>query len=111
MTRTKYFCMCGALCLFVSFGVSRSQGVASENADIAGEGPRELVFEPVRIDGPFHDPAKHTYWFGPFAECSSVLDINVDGKLDIAAGRNFYLAPDWKKYADYRDGAETNGPD
>jgi hypothetical protein len=32
------------------------------------------------------EPARHTYWFGPFAECSSVLDINGDG-------------------------AETNGPD
>jgi len=75
------------------------------------DAPRELVFEPVRIDGPVHNPAKHTFWFGPFAECSSVLDINGDGKIDIAAGRNFYIAPDWKKYADYRDGAETNGPD
>ncbi len=80
-------------------------------ADPAAEAPKELVFVPVRIDGPVHDPAKHTYWFGPFAECSSVLDIDGDGKLDIAAGRNYYLAPDWKKFADYRDGAATNGPD
>ena len=69
------------------------------------------MFEPIRIDAPVHDPAKHTYWFGPFAECSSVLDINGDGKLDIAAGRNYYLGPKWTKYSDYRDGAETNGPD
>jgi len=75
------------------------------------EAPKELLFVPLKIDGPVHDPAKHTYWFGPFAECSSVLDINGDGKLDIAAGRNYYLAPDWKKYPDYRNGAETNGPD
>ena len=79
--------------------------------DARGAAPAEVMFEPVKIDGPVHNPANHTYWFGPFAECSSVLDINGDGRLDIAAGRNYYLAPDWKKYADYRDGAETNGPD
>lgn len=77
----------------------------------ASEAPRELLFAPAKIDGPVHDPARHTYWFGPFAECASVLDINGDGKPDIAAGRNYYLAPGWTKYADYRDGAETNGPD
>src|ERR1700760_1189896 len=85
--------------------------VLAADKDSPGEPERELMFEPVRIDGPVHDPAKHTYWFGPFAECSSILDINGDGKLDIAAGRNYYLAPSWKKYPDYRDGAETNGPD
>ena len=40
-----------------------------------------------------------------------MLDIDGDGKLDIAAGRNYYLAPNWTKHADYRDGAATNGPD
>lgn len=75
------------------------------------QAPKELLFTPVKIDGPVHDPANHTYWYGPFAECSSVLDINGDGKPDIAAGRNYYLAPDWKKYPNYRDGAATNGPD
>lgn len=75
------------------------------------QAPRELMFTPVKVDGPVHDPAKHTYWYGPFAECSSVLDINGDGKLDIAAGRNYYLAPDWKKVSGYRTGAATNGPD
>ena len=71
----------------------------------------EILFVPMKIDGPVHDPANFTFWFGPFAECSSVLDINGDGRLDIAAGRNYYIAPKWTKYADYRDGAATNGPD
>jgi len=84
---------------------------AGSAADPAAEAPRELVFVPVKVDGPVHAPANHTYWFGPFAECGSVLDIDGDGKLDIAAGRNYYLAPNWTKYADYRDGAEANGPD
>lgn len=73
--------------------------------------PKELLFLPLRVDAPEHNPSKQTYWFGPFAECSSVLDINGDGKLDIAAGRNYYLAPTWQKLSDFRDGAETNGPD
>ena len=80
-------------------------------AQTAPEPAREVLFKPVKLDGPVHDPAKHTYWFGPFAECSSVLDINGDGKLDVAAGRNYYLAPNWTKVPDYRDGAATNGPD
>jgi hypothetical protein len=86
-----------------------TQGTSAD--DPPAGAPKELMFTPVRIDGPVHDPARHTYWFGPFAECSSVLDINGDGKLDIAAGRNYYLAPGWTKVADYRDGAATNGPD
>jgi hypothetical protein len=98
------------LCVFAWWVVPRSSGHSSVD-ESAGEPPKELIFEPVRIDGPVHDPANHTYWFGPFAECSSVLDINGDGKLDIAAGRNYYMAPNWTKYSDYRDGAETNGPD
>jgi hypothetical protein len=48
---------------------------------------------------------------GPFSECASVLDVDGDGDLDIAAGRNWYEAPDWVKHEDFRDGAETNGPE
>ena len=71
----------------------------------------EPILVPVKIDGPVHDPKNHTYWFGPFSECVSVLDVNGDGKLDLAAGRNWYEAPDWKKHENFRDGAETNGPE
>ena len=85
--------------------------VAALSAQGPPEPAREVMFKAVKLDGPVHDPAKHTYWFGPFAECSSVLDINGDGKLDVAAGRNYYLAPGWTKVPDYRDGAATNGPD
>ncbi|MEK7753019.1 MAG: FG-GAP repeat protein, partial [Acidobacteriota bacterium] len=49
----------------------------------------EPLFVPFKIDGPRHDPANHTFWYGPFSECASVLDVNGDGKLDIAAGRNW----------------------
>jgi len=71
----------------------------------------EPIFVPVRIDGPKHDPPNHTYWFGPFPECASALDMDGDGDLDIAAGRHWYEAPDWKKHENFRDGAEANGPE
>ncbi len=71
----------------------------------------ETIFIPTKIDGPVHDPANHSYWFGPFCECASVLDVDGDGDLDIACGRNWYENPHWTKHADFRDGAETNGPE
>ena len=71
----------------------------------------ELLFVPVKIAGPVHDPPNHSFWYGPFSECASVLDVNGDGRMDIAAGRDWYEAPNWVKHADFRDGAETNGPE
>jgi hypothetical protein len=74
-------------------------------------GAAEPILVPAKIDGPVHDPGNHTYWYGPFSECASVADFDGDGDVDIAAGRNWYEAPDWQKHTDFRDGAEANGPE
>src|SRR5512141_1592351 len=98
-----------AACACAWFLMPRFSGAAApESID---EAAKELVFVRLKVDGPVHNPAQHTHLFGPFAECSSVLDGNGEVKLDVAAGRNLYIAPAWTRYADYRDGAETNGPD
>ena len=47
--------------------------------DIAAAQVGEPIFIPVKIDGPAHEPANHSYWFGPFCECCSVLDVDGDG--------------------------------
>src|SRR5260370_4028776 len=90
----------GFLCLAL-----QSPAATDEAIDDA---PKELLFVLKKVDGPVHNPAQHTYWFGPFAECATVLDVNGDGKLDIAAGRNYYLAPQSTKFAVYRDCAQAN---
>ena len=71
----------------------------------------ETIFIPVKIDGPVHDPTNNSYWYGPFSETASVLDVDNDGDLDIAAGENWYEAPLWIKHSDYRPGADRNGPE
>ena len=71
----------------------------------------EVIFIPVKIDGPVHDPIQNSYWFGPFSETASVADFDNDGDYDIAAGRNWYEAPLWIKHDRYRSGAEPNGPE
>ena len=43
----------------------------------------EPIFVPLKIDGPAHDPANHSYWFGPFSESASVAAF--DGQIGQAA--------------------------
>ena len=84
-------CICPAILLAVMM-----------SGAIAGE----PVFAPVKIDGPVHDPANASWWFGPFNESASVLDMDGDGDLDISCGKNWYEAPDWKKHENYFEGAD-----
>jgi hypothetical protein len=67
--------------------------------------PPEPVFMPIKIDGPVHNPAIGSYWYGPFNESCSLVDVDGDGRLDITCGVNWYQAPRWKKHAYYFDGA------
>ncbi|MEM8487616.1 MAG: family 16 glycoside hydrolase [Bacteroidota bacterium] len=71
----------------------------------------EVIFSPVKIDGPVHDPTINSYWYGPFSETASVLDVDNDGDYDIAAGKHWYEAPLWIKHRNYRPGADRNGPE
>ncbi|HID75047.1 MAG TPA: VCBS repeat-containing protein [Planctomycetaceae bacterium] len=66
----------------------------------------EPVFIPIKIDGPVHNPAIGSYWYGPFNESCSLVDVNGDGRLDITCGVNWYEAPKWKKHRYYFQGAE-----
>lgn len=68
--------------------------------------PPEPVFLPVKIDGPVHDPAIGSYWYGPFNESCSLVDVNADGRLDVTCGVNWYEAPNWTKHPYYFEGAE-----
>lgn len=68
--------------------------------------PAEPVFRPIKIDGPVHNPASGSYWYGPFNESCSLADVNGDGRLDITCGVNWYEAPKWTKHPSYVDGAK-----
>jgi hypothetical protein len=58
----------------------------------ASAGP-EPVFVPIKIDGPVHDPARSSFWYGPFSEGAALLDVNGDGELDITCGPSWYEGP------------------
>ena len=71
----------------------------------------EPIFVPIKIDGPVHDPANGSFWYGPFAESASVIDVNNDGRPDISAGRNWYEGPNFTvKHKDFFEGAEKWNP-
>lgn len=72
--------------------------------------PPEPVFIPVKIDGPLHNPGAGSYWYGPFNESCSLVDVNGDGQIDITCGVNWYENPaprggKWIKHANYFEGA------
>lgn len=73
---------------------------------VVAKTPPEPVFIPIKIDGPMNNPAIGSYWYGPFNESCSLVDVNGDGEVDITCGVNWYEAPKWKKHACYFEGAE-----
>ncbi len=72
----------------------------------AATSPPEPVFLPWKIDGPVHDPAIGSYWYGPFNESCSLVDVNGDGQVDITCGVHWYEAPKWTRHPYYFEGAE-----
>lgn len=87
-------------------------GTSAARTAPAGEDARsrpqsaEPVFIPIKIDGPVHDPSIGSYWYGPFNESCSLVDVNADGRLDITCGTNWYEAPKWTKHHAYFARAE-----
>jgi hypothetical protein len=67
--KAKRLWIVGALSVGAWWFVHASGRVAARQAGsqppAPDQPPRELIFEPVKLDGPVHDPAKHTFWFGP----------------------------------------------
>lgn len=61
------------------------------------------IFVPIKIDGPVHDPAKGSFWYGPFSEGVAVFDLDGDQDLDITCGSNWYEGPRWQKHERLRD--------
>ena len=47
---------------------AQNTGPAAAAPGVEAQQQPELIFSPVKIDGPVQDPAHHSYWFGPFAE-------------------------------------------
>lgn len=79
---------------------------------LVGQQPEPtVIFTPVKVDAPPHDPANDSYWFGPFSETASILDVDNDGDKDLVAGRNWYEAPLWVKHENFRSGGDVNGPE
>ena len=95
--------------LLSGVGLMCFMGLAACNArggETKATTPPETVFIPIKIDGPVHNPAIGSYWYGPFNESCSLVDVNGDGRLDITCGVNWYESPGWKKHHAYFDGAE-----
>ena len=68
--------------------------------------PPEPVLIPIKIDGPVNNPSIGSYWYGPFNESCSLVDVDGDGQMDITCGVNWYKGPKWTKHQYYFEGAE-----